>query len=126
VCLLPAGAGHSLGLALAGFGAGGLIYGPFVPIVTAMLQRITPRGELAAVLAALRSGTALALPLGGVLGGLLVTAFGAGRTLLASALATLALGAATGVAVAVSALRGRAGQPGTERGLGSSGAPRPG
>jgi MFS family permease len=107
LCLLPAGASGSLGLALAGFGVGGLIYAPFPATEATLFQRISPPGALTSVLAAQGAITLLAPSIGEVLGGPLVTAVGARRTLLLSAAVTLALGAVTAAVTAGNAVMRR-------------------
>ena len=66
----------------------------------AVFQDASPPGALAQVIAARGSLLILAAPLGTALGGPLVAALGARGTLLASALATIALGLATAAALA--------------------------
>jgi hypothetical protein len=93
--------------AAAGFAVGGLIYGPFTAISTALFQRTSPPHALSRVLA---TRTALTIPctaLGTLLGGPLVTAVGGRHTLLLSALLTIALGASVGAVLALN--RARAG-----------------
>ena len=107
ICLLPTGASGSLGLALAGFATGGLLYAPFPATTMTLFQRMTPPSALAPVLAA-RGAITLSVPsLGEVLGGPLVTAIGAGPTLLVSATATIVLGAATGIGATATSMRRR-------------------
>jgi hypothetical protein len=89
--LLPLGLGAPIGLSLAAFAAGGLIYAPYNSLAMAVFQDATPAGGLAAVLAARASVMILAAPIGTALGGPLVAALGAQGTLLASALTTIAL-----------------------------------
>jgi MFS family permease len=103
---------------LAGFAVGGLIYGPFTAICTALFQRTSPPHALSRVLA---TRTALTIPctaLGTLLGGPLVTAIGARHTLLLSALLTIALGASVGAVLALN--RARAGRRRRELPLSSS------
>jgi MFS family permease len=107
LCLLPTGASGSLGLALAGFGVGGLIYAPFPATEATLFQRISPPGALTSVLAAQGAITLLAPAIGEVLGGPLVTAVGARRTLLLSAAVTLALGIVTAAVTAGNAVMRR-------------------
>ncbi|HKB30846.1 MAG TPA: hypothetical protein VKD26_08425 [Streptosporangiaceae bacterium] len=105
LCLLPVGAAASVGLAVAGFGIGGLIYAPFPATSMTLFQRASPPGDLIAVLAAKGALSLLAPALGEVLAGPLVTAVGARRTLLLSAAATVVLGAVIAAAMAVRAFR---------------------
>ncbi|GAB4059947.1 MFS transporter [Catellatospora paridis] len=90
--LLPLGLTDAVAPGLAGFAAGGLIYGPFTAISTALFQRGTPPHVLSRVLAARSALTAPATGLGTLVGGPLVTAVGGRHTLLISALLTIALG----------------------------------
>ena len=105
--LLPLGVTDLVGPGLAGFAVGGLIYGPFTAICTALFQRASPPYALSRVLA---TRTALTIPctaLGTLLGGPLVTAVGGRHTLLLSALLTIALGTSVGAVLALH--RARAG-----------------
>src|SRR5437879_1322593 len=63
ICLLLVGATGSLGLSLAAFGAGGLIWAPYPAVSLALFQRTSPVEDLMAVLAANRAVTMLAPPL---------------------------------------------------------------
>jgi hypothetical protein len=114
---LVGGASGSLGLALAGFGVGGLIYAPFPATEATLFQRISPPEALTSVLAAQGAITLLAPSIGEVLGDPLVTAVGARRTLLLSAAVTLALGAIIGTVTAGKAVMRRSspGRAGTVR-----------
>ena len=73
-----------------------------------VFQDASPPGTLAQVLAARSSLLILAAPIGTALGGPLVTALGARGTLLASALATIALGLITAAALTLGRRAGRA------------------
>ncbi|MEU8080189.1 MFS transporter [Catellatospora citrea] len=90
--LLPLGLTDAVAPGLVGFAAGGLIYGPFTAISTALFQRGTPPHMLSRVLAARSALTAPATGLGTLVGGPVVTAIGGRPTLLTSALLTIALG----------------------------------
>ncbi|GAA1376821.1 MFS transporter [Catellatospora chokoriensis] len=90
--LLPLGLTDAVAPGLVGFAAGGLIYGPFTAISTALFQRGTPPHVLSRVLAARAALTAPATGLGTLVGGPVVTAIGGRPTLLISALLTIALG----------------------------------
>jgi predicted MFS family arabinose efflux permease len=103
--MLPLGLGAPAPVALAGVAVAGIVWAPFMPTTMALYQRRTPADRLAPVLAANGSVLEVAVPLGTVLGGPLVTALGAQLTLLAIALATLALGVVTAVAVLRPTLR---------------------
>src|SRR5437763_555845 len=90
--LLPLGLTRAVVPGLVGFAVGGLIYGPFTAICTALFQRTSPPHLLSRVLA---TGTAVTTPsaaLGTLLGGPVVGVLGGQGTLLASALLTIALG----------------------------------
>jgi hypothetical protein len=91
--LLPLGLTDAVAPGLVGFAAGGLIYGPFTAICTALFQRSTPPQALSRVLAAASALTIPSTALGTLLGGPAVSAIGGRPTLLLSALLTIALGA---------------------------------
>lgn len=106
--MLPLGLGAPIGVALAGFVLAGIIWAPFNALSMALFQRDTPADRLAPVLAANGSIIMPAVPLGTALGGVLVEAIGARETLLACAVATVALGAgAAGLRALTSGRRGR-------------------
>jgi len=92
LALLPAGLTDAAVPAMVGFGAGGLIYGPFTAICAALYQRTSPAALLSRVLAASNALTGPSAALGTLLGGPVVGLIGGRRTLLASALLTVALG----------------------------------
>ena len=71
----------------------------------ALFQRSTSADQLAQVLAANSTILVLAVPLGTILGGPLVTAIGAGTTLLICAFATITLGTAAAGMLAVRCAR---------------------
>ncbi|MBO0687024.1 MAG: hypothetical protein J2P45_28065, partial [Candidatus Dormibacteraeota bacterium] len=104
-CLVPLGPVASVPVGLGALAAGGLCYGPFLPFKRAIIQRGTPASSLTAVGAASAMFTVPAAPLGTALGGPLVAAIGAGATLTASGLVTVAVAV---IAVIVLAL-GRSG-----------------
>jgi MFS family permease len=89
-CLLPF-AFAPVPVTLLFFAAGGLIYGPFIPLTYALFQSATPAADLPAVLAARGTVVIVAAPLGIALGGPMVAVLGGGGTLVASGLATLVL-----------------------------------
>ncbi len=91
--LLPLGLTDAVAPGLVGFAVGGLIYGPFTAICTALFQRSTPPQALSRVLAARSALTIPSTALGTLLGGPVVSAVGGRPTLLLSALLTIALGA---------------------------------
>jgi hypothetical protein len=90
--LLPLGLTDAVFPGLVGFAAGGLIYGPFTAICTALFQRSSPPRLLSRVLATRTALTTPSTALGTLLGGPVVAAIGGRHTLLASALLTIALG----------------------------------
>jgi MFS transporter len=90
--LLPLGLTDAALPGLVGFAFGGLIYGPFTAICTALFQRSTPPHLLSRVLATRTALTTPSTALGTLLGGPVVAAIGGRPTLLASALLTIALG----------------------------------
>ncbi|MCW3844239.1 MFS transporter [Micromonospora yasonensis] len=109
VALLPLGLTDAVAPGLVGLAVGGLIYGPFTAISTALFQRSTPPQALSRVLAARTALTTPATALGTLLGGAVVTAVGGRHTLLISALLTIVLGAS--VAAALRLARGRRAAP---------------
>jgi predicted MFS family arabinose efflux permease len=90
--LLPLGLTDAVLPGLIGFAAGGLIYGPFTAIGTALFQRSSPPHLLSRVLATRSALTTPATAVGTLLGGPVVAAIGGRATLLASAVLTIALG----------------------------------
>lgn len=102
--LLPLGLTDLVAPGVAGLAVGGLIYGPFTAICTALFQRASPPDALSRVLATRSALTIPATALGTLLGGPIVTAIGGRPTLLLSALLTIALGA---LVAAVLGLRNR-------------------
>jgi MFS family permease len=103
--LLPLGLTDAVLPGLVGFAVGGLIYGPFTAICTALFQRTSPPQMLSRVLATRTALTTPSTALGTLLGGPLVAAVGGRRTLLASALLTIALGALVAAVVGLNRLR---------------------
>ena len=108
LALLPLGLPAPLWAGLAAFFAGGLIFGPWMSLSMGVFQDASPPGTLAQVLAARSSLLILAGPIGIAFGGPLVAALGARGTLLASALATIALGLITTAVLARTRTRTRA------------------
>jgi len=90
--LLPLGLTDAVLPGLIGFAVGGLIYGPFTAIGTALFQRSSPPHLLSRVLATRSALTTPATALGTLLGGPAVAAVGGRATLLASAVLTIVLG----------------------------------
>jgi Transmembrane secretion effector len=90
--LLPLGVTDAVLPGLLGFVAGGLIYGPFIAICTALFQASSPPQLLSRVLATRTALTTPSTALGTLLAGPLVAAIGGRLTLLASAVSTIALG----------------------------------
>jgi DHA3 family macrolide efflux protein-like MFS transporter len=109
LALAPLGLRVPLGAALAAFFAAAVIWGPWMSLSMGIFQEASPPRALAQVLAARSSLLIIASPVGTALGGPLVNAFGARATLLASALATVALAVVT---AAILAARHRAGSRG--------------
>ena len=95
LALLPLGLAAPLWAGLAAFLVAGVIFGPWMSLSMGVFQDASPPGTLAQVLAVRGSLLILAAPIGIALGGPLVAALGARGTLLASALATIALGLIT-------------------------------
>ena len=100
LALIPLGLVTPLWTALAAFFLGAVIWGPWMSLSMAVLQDASPPGALAQVIATRGSLLILAAPLGTALGGPLVAALGARGTLLASALATVALALVTAAILA--------------------------
>jgi hypothetical protein len=92
-CLVPF-AFAPVGVTLACFALGGLIYGPFIPLTYTLFQSATATANLPAVLAARSAMTMIAAPMGTAIGGPLVGALGAARTITASGVATVLLAGA--------------------------------
>ncbi|MFV2020254.1 MFS transporter [Micromonospora sp. LOL_023] len=107
--LLPLGLGAPTGLALAAFAVGGLIWAPFPATTMALLQQSTDGTMRAPVLAAYAAIVTLSVPLGTMAGGPLITAVGAQPTIVASAVLTLAFGAAAAGVAMFRAYRSRRG-----------------
>jgi predicted MFS family arabinose efflux permease len=95
-CLVPF-AFAPVGVTLACFALGGVIYGPFIPLTYSLFQSATTTANLPAVLAARSALVMVSTPLGTALGGPLVGALGAAKTLAASGTATVLLAAAAAV-----------------------------
>jgi predicted MFS family arabinose efflux permease len=90
--LLPLGLTNAVLPGMIGLAVGGLIWGPFTAISTALFQRASPPESLSRVLATHSALTIPATSAGTLLGGPLVTAVGARPTLLASGVLTITLG----------------------------------
>jgi len=110
--LLPLGLSDAVLPALLGFAAGGLIYGPYTAISTALFQQACAPHVLSRVLATRTALTTPSTALGMLLGGPVVSAVGGRPTLLGSAVLTIGLGVLVAAAVAVRA--GRTGERGRE------------
>jgi len=95
-CLLPF-VFASVGVTLACFALGGLIYGPFIPLTYALFQSSTTSAHLPTVLAARSAILMVATPLGTAAGGPIVETLGAAQTLTASGVATVLLAVITGI-----------------------------
>jgi predicted MFS family arabinose efflux permease len=100
IAMLPLGLGAPTVVAIVAFGLGGAVWAPYLSVYMALFQRSTPADRLAPALAANGAILMLAVPLGTVLGGPLVTAIGARPTLLACAIGTVALGMVAAATVA--------------------------
>jgi predicted MFS family arabinose efflux permease len=94
VSLLPVGLGAPTAVVLVSFVVAGASWAPFLAVVMALLQRRAPAELLPRVMAANGSIMTIAVPVGTLAGGLLITAVGAQPTMLICAVATIALGAA--------------------------------
>jgi MFS family permease len=92
VALLPLGLSDAVLPGLVGFAAGGVIYGPFTAICTALFQRACPPQVLSRVLATRTALTTPSTAVGMLIGGPVVSAIGGQTTLLVSAVLTVALG----------------------------------
>jgi hypothetical protein len=92
IALLPLGLTGALVPGLIGFAAGGVIYGPYTSVTTALIQSMSPPEQLSQVLAARSALTIPATSLGTLAGGPAVGAIGAQNTLLLSGVLTIALG----------------------------------
>ncbi len=95
-CLIPF-AFAPVGITVACFALGGLIYGPFIPLTYSLFQSATTSVNLPAVLAARSALVMVSTPLGTAIGGPLVGALGASETLAASGVATVALAIAASI-----------------------------
>jgi MFS family permease len=91
-CLVPF-AFAPLGVTLACFALGGLVYGPFTALTYALFQSVATTASLPSVLAARSAALIVAAPLGTAIGGPIVAGLGAGWTLTASGAATVCLAA---------------------------------
>ena len=96
-CLLPF-AFSPVGVTLACFALGGLIYGPFIPLTYALFQSATTSAKLPAILAVRSAIIMVAAPLGTAAGGPIVGALGAAQTLTVSGAATILLAVTVGIA----------------------------
>ena len=107
VALLPIGLTDAIWPGLVGFAVGGVIYGPFTAICTALFQQSCPPAVLSRALAIRTALTAPSVALGTLLGGPVVGAIGGRQTLLASALLTIALGIVVAVIIGLDRRAGR-------------------
>jgi predicted MFS family arabinose efflux permease len=105
-CLIPFGFAP-VGVTVACFALGGLIYGPFIPVTYSLFQSATTTVNLPSVLAARSALVIVSTPLGTAIGGPLVGALGASKTLALSGAATVALA----IAASLVWTRDRAGAP---------------
>ena len=102
--LLPLGLSDAVLPGLIGFAAGGVVYGPFTAICTALFQRACSPHVLTRVLATRTALTAPSTAVGMLLGGPVVSAIGGRSTLLASAVLTIALGVLVAAAVRIAGI----------------------
>ena len=114
--LLPIGLGAPTPVALICFALGGLIWAPFMATSRALFQRRATRETLPSILAANKALIVGAVPLGTIVGGLLVGRLGAQHTMLAVAVSTIALGLVAAIAITVLSTRRRNTTPTTEPG----------
>jgi MFS transporter len=105
--ILPLGLTDLVPPGLIGFAIGGLIYGPFSAICTALFQRTSPPYALSRVLATRSALTLPSTALGTLLGGPIVAAVGGRQTLLFSAALTIALGVGVAAILWVNSARRR-------------------
>jgi MFS family permease len=103
--LLPLGLSDAVLPGLLGFAVGGLIYGPFTAVCTALFQRTSPPRVLSRVLAIRTALTTPSTALGTLFGGPVVGAIGGRYTLLASGLLTIALGVLVAMVVGMNRRR---------------------
>jgi predicted MFS family arabinose efflux permease len=89
-CLIPF-AFAPVGVTVACFALGGLIYGPFIPVTYSLFQSATTTANLPSVLAARSALVMVSTPLGTAIGGPVVGAVGASETLAASGIVTVVL-----------------------------------
>lgn len=100
ICLVPLGLVNSLAVGFGALTAGGLFYGPFLPLKASIIQRHAPPDVLTAVAGASALFTTPAAPIGTALGGPIVAGIGARATLTGSGLVTVAVaGLATAVLI---------------------------
>lgn len=92
IALVPVGLGAPAAVSVVAFGVGGLIYGPYLSTSMALFQGALAPDRLPPVLATRSAILLLSSPVGAILGGFLVGSLGPQRTILASSLATVALG----------------------------------
>lgn len=97
--LVPLGLTDAVWPGMIGLAVGGLIWGPYTAISTALFQRGTPPAAISRVLAARAALTVPATSMGTLLGGPLVAVLGGRLVLLISGVITVALGVAVSVAI---------------------------
>ncbi|MER6788091.1 MFS transporter [Streptomyces sp. NPDC000658] len=91
LAILPFAQFGTLAAGIAGFGLGGLIYAPYGPVTITLLQQKAPLEELVSLSAFRSAILVIATPLGAMLGGPLVDAFGAADTIELSGRTTVGL-----------------------------------
>jgi len=94
VCLLPLIGIRQVPLAAAFLALGGLVWGPYTPLETTLLQRSVPRGELGRVFGARSTLLTSAAPLGIALGGAMLAFVPPTALIALSGMACVAVGAA--------------------------------
>jgi predicted MFS family arabinose efflux permease len=104
--MLPIGLGGPTAIGVGCFALAGLLWPPYATISTSLVQRTAAGPLLPQALAAKSAVGVLSVPLGTILGGLLVTSFGPTATLLFSASAIAGLGLVAAVARALKIITG--------------------
>jgi MFS family permease len=94
VCLLPLARTHTLWIAGASLFVGGLMWGPYTPLETTLLQRNIPRSQLGRVFGARSTVLTAGSPLGLATGGILLAFVPSTVVIACSALACILVGLA--------------------------------
>jgi predicted MFS family arabinose efflux permease len=111
LAVLPLAVFGTLAAGIVGFGLGGLIYAPYVPVSINLLQQTAPADELVSISAFRSAVMVTASPLGAGLGGLLVADLGSAGTIRLSGLSTVGLAAIGAVLVLLLRRRRRTDEP---------------